>query len=123
MGVLFSAEDAKVLAKGRRGKTFAFLCENLCVLCSNHSLDYPSTFERGRINGPMNEAWNSTPRIVIDDFDDVGKGDFDDLTIGPLDLDAGRGQGLCILQAAHDAAHAVPVAGHNFDIAFAVERL
>ncbi len=28
-----NAEAAKDLAEGRRGKTFAFLCEYLCVLC------------------------------------------------------------------------------------------
>ncbi len=31
---IFNAEDAKVLAKERRGVVFfAGLCENLCVLC------------------------------------------------------------------------------------------
>jgi hypothetical protein len=61
--------------------------------------------------------------IVINYFGDEIEGDFDYFTIGPLNFDAGGGQGLGGLHAAHHAAHAMPVGGYNFDIAHAVERL
>jgi hypothetical protein len=66
---------------------------------------------------------SSTRRIVIDDFDDRGKRDLYDLAIGALDFYARRGQGLGTLHAAHHAAHSMPIARHDFYIAFAVERL
>jgi len=60
---------------------------------------------------------------MVDNLDDGRERDFHNLAVRPLDLNAGRGQCLSGLHAADDAAHTITVARHNFDVAFAIERL
>src|SRR5687767_4303950 len=61
--------------------------------------------------------------IVIDDFDNRRKRDFDDLTVGAFDFHAGRRQRLSCLHTPDDPTDAGTVTGDDFDVAFAVKRL
>ena len=48
-------------------------------------------------------------------------GTFYQLAVGAPHLNAGGGQRLGCLHAAHDPAHAIAIARHNLDIRFAVK--
>ena len=65
---------------------------------------------------------SSLSDVVVYDLCDGREGDFDDLAVGALNLDAGRCQRLCGLHAADDAAYAVAVRCDDFDVVFAVKR-
>lgn len=60
---------------------------------------------------------------MVDYFDDVGEGNFDDVAVGALHFDARFGERLRHLHAADNAAHACAVGGDDFYVVFGVERL
>lgn len=61
--------------------------------------------------------------IVVDYFDDVGEGNFDDVAVGALHFNARFGERLSHLHAADNAAHACAVGGDDLYIIFGVKRL
>ena len=60
---------------------------------------------------------------MIDDLDNRGEADLDDLAISALDFYARRGQGLGSLHTADDAADAITIFSYDLNVAFAVKRL
>lgn len=59
-------------------------------------------------------------RIVIFDFSNGGKGNFDDFTVRAFHLDAWRGECLSGFHAANDAPHALAIHRYDLNIVFAV---
>jgi hypothetical protein len=62
-------------------------------------------------------------RIVVDDLNDRGKRNLDDLAVAAFHFHARRSQRLGHFHTAHHAAHADAVARDNLDIVLAVKRL
>lgn len=60
---------------------------------------------------------------MIDDFDNRRERDFYNLAVSPLDFNSRDGQRLGSFHAAHDAADAVTITRHDFNIALAVQWL
>jgi hypothetical protein len=61
--------------------------------------------------------------IVIDDFHDCRKRDFDDLAVGAFHFHARRRQRLSCLHTADNAPDARAFTRNDFDVAFTVKRL
>lgn len=59
---------------------------------------------------------------MVYDFDDVGEGDFNNLAVGTLHLDAGLGESLRRLHTTDDAAHAAAVLRDDFNIVMPIKR-
>jgi GNAT superfamily N-acetyltransferase len=95
--------------------------DRLCSGCGSGAL-CPGGEQTAQDYPPKKEQRNSSRWIVINDLDDGGERYPYDLAVGALDSYAGRAEGLAGFHAAHDTADAMPVAGHNLDIAFAVKR-
>jgi hypothetical protein len=62
-------------------------------------------------------------RVVVYDFVNVRKRDFDNLAVGAFHLERGRCQGLRSSHAADDAAHMLAVERDYLYVVFAIERL
>jgi hypothetical protein len=61
--------------------------------------------------------------VVIYNFADVCKGDFDYFAVGAFHFDGWRGQGLRGFHAADDAAHTFAVDSNDLYVVLGVERL
>src|SRR5205085_7040863 len=62
-------------------------------------------------------------RVMVNDLRDDGEGNFNQLAVWALDLDARECERLRLLEAADNAAHARARLGHDLDVVLAVERL
>ena len=81
-------------------KAFCFLPAALCLL--------PSVF---------------SDSIMVFDFHDCRKGDFDNFAVGAFDFDAGGRERLRGFHAANNPAHMKSINGYDFNVVLAVERL
>src|SRR2546422_3799226 len=113
----------KQAADSRQLAVCSELSKLVLALCSVLVKMQGSAYRRASQSGQPQPSLRTSHQIMIFDFSNGGKGDFDDFAIRAFHFDAWSGERLGGFHAADDTPHALPIHRYNLHISFAVERL